>query len=489
MLPYKKTKPPPTSSEPSQEVNKDSKEQVVVSGQLAKQLKKKKQKRASKPIKDRGVIFIKHLPHGFFEEQMKNYFSQFGDVTRTRLVRSRRTGGSKGYAFIEFRYPEVAQVAAETMNNYLMFQKVLKSVYIPPEEQKYNYFRSSVRQIKTKSGKLKWVSSTTASIQRKTQLHNDWSEKNFQKRTIRQMKKLRKLDKKFSHLGVDFSEIVIPPEVATKDDENEINSEVNDNETEGKKSLKRKFSTLTVKSCTEQKKKSKTDIDLEDSLDNTINTESEDGSYISTESSGEEEKHDSVCEEESNDLIKTSINKEINSPQKKKKKMKKSLSLKDLLSETIQSDSEDESFIASPTDVEQLQKDASEDNKSVDSEDEGYVLIKSTDGEPTHNNSGHEDNQKEGEKVKLKAGNGFGKSLKVSSNNIERFDQILKRKPHAGGIQKKGKKPKKAPFVVEGKKAQQKIDEIKKLAKPLYQIKSKKFENGTKKLKATKKIK
>lgn len=116
--------------------------------QLAKKLKKRK--RASKPIKNRGVVFIKHLPHGFFEEQMRNYFSQFGDVTRLRLVRSRRTGGSKGYAFVEFRFPEVAQVAAETMNNYLMFQKVLKAVYIPPDEQKFNYFRSTVRQIKTK---------------------------------------------------------------------------------------------------------------------------------------------------------------------------------------------------------------------------------------------------------------------------------------------------------------------------------------------------
>uniref|UniRef100_A0A1B0ARL2 Uncharacterized protein n=1 Tax=Glossina palpalis gambiensis TaxID=67801 RepID=A0A1B0ARL2_9MUSC len=51
------------------------------------------------------------------------------------------------------------------MNNYLMFQKVLKAAYIPPDEQKYNYFRSTVRQVKTKSGKMKWVSSTTASIQ------------------------------------------------------------------------------------------------------------------------------------------------------------------------------------------------------------------------------------------------------------------------------------------------------------------------------------
>lgn len=61
------------------------------------------------------MVFIRHLPHGFFEEQLKNYFAQFGKVTRLRLARSKTTGGSKGYAFVEFEYPEVAQVAAETM--------------------------------------------------------------------------------------------------------------------------------------------------------------------------------------------------------------------------------------------------------------------------------------------------------------------------------------------------------------------------------------
>ncbi|XP_037886375.1 uncharacterized protein LOC119635579, partial [Glossina fuscipes] len=103
------------------------------------------------------------------------------DVYVLGIYRYIYISGSKGYAFVEFRHPEVAQVAAETMNNYLMFQKVLNAAYIPPDEQKYNYFRSTIRQVKTKSGKMKWVSSTTASIRRKTQQYNDWSQKNLEK--------------------------------------------------------------------------------------------------------------------------------------------------------------------------------------------------------------------------------------------------------------------------------------------------------------------
>jgi len=67
-----------------------------------------------------------------------------------RLARSERTGGSKGFAFVEFAYPEVAKVAADTMDNYLMFQKVVKASYIPPEQQKMNYFKNTVKKVKNK---------------------------------------------------------------------------------------------------------------------------------------------------------------------------------------------------------------------------------------------------------------------------------------------------------------------------------------------------
>lgn len=478
MPPYKKDKSL-KFPEPSQESSKNSTEDKVVSGQLAKKLKKRK--RASKPIKNRGVVFIKHLPHGFFEEQMRNYFSQFGDVTRLRLVRSRRTGGSKGYAFVEFRFPEVAQVAAETMNNYLMFQKVLKAVYIPPDEQKFNYFRSTVRQIKTKSGKMKWVSSTTASIQRKTQQYNDWSQQNIEKRTAKQIKKLKKLNEKFSDLGIDFSQIAIPPNVAKEDDENDSNIEESNNKSEEKKSLKRKVTQASFTSCEKQKKKklkSKKNVNLEDLLGNTIHTDSEDESYV-PEDEGEDE-HNSTYEilgEDCDDVVETSSKTVKKSPQKEKK-TQKTLSVKDLLNATIHSDSdsEDNSFAATASDLEQLERDCSEDNESVESLDEDHDSIKSSNEEST--DSSKENNDEELEKVKPKVKINFDKSLKAT--NTERFDRVLKRKPHTGAIQKRGKKPKKTTLAIADKKSQQKIDAIKKLAKPLSQIKKKNVNNKRK---------
>lgn len=125
-------------------------------------VKKQKAKHQFDPLRlNRGVLLIKNLPKGFFEKQLKKYFSQYGEVTRLRLARSERTGGSKGFAYLEFKYPEVAKVAAEAMDGYLMFRQRLKTVYIPPEAQDHDYFKQPVRFVKQKNGKVKLVTPTT----------------------------------------------------------------------------------------------------------------------------------------------------------------------------------------------------------------------------------------------------------------------------------------------------------------------------------------
>lgn len=56
---------------------------------------------------------------------MKEFFSQFGNVTRIKLARSKKTARSKGYAFIEFDNLETAAIAADTMHNRFMFDRQL----------------------------------------------------------------------------------------------------------------------------------------------------------------------------------------------------------------------------------------------------------------------------------------------------------------------------------------------------------------------------
>uniref|UniRef100_A0ABI7WKH9 RRM domain-containing protein n=1 Tax=Felis catus TaxID=9685 RepID=A0ABI7WKH9_FELCA len=88
-----------------------------------------------------GVIYVGHLPPALYETQIRAYFSQFGTVTRFRLSRSKRTGNSKGYAFVEFASEDVAKIVGETMNNYLFGERLLKCHFIPPEKVHEELFR------------------------------------------------------------------------------------------------------------------------------------------------------------------------------------------------------------------------------------------------------------------------------------------------------------------------------------------------------------
>lgn len=130
-------------------------------------------KRSFDPIKaNRGVVLLKNIPHGFYEDEMRSYFGQFGLVTRVRLARSERTGRSKGYAYIEFKVPEVAEIAADTMNNYIMFKHVLKSVYIPPDQQKYNFFHKDVTFTVDENGEKSYSSAKTKRVEKEIEKIN-----------------------------------------------------------------------------------------------------------------------------------------------------------------------------------------------------------------------------------------------------------------------------------------------------------------------------
>ncbi|KAF6002173.1 MKI67 FHA domain-interacting nucleolar phosphoprotein [Cyanidiococcus yangmingshanensis] len=90
-----------------------------------------------------GVLYIGHVPHGFYEQEMKRFFSQFGQVIQVRLSRSKRTGRSRGYAFVHFAEAAVARIVADAMDGYLMFGKRLVVRQVPLEKIHRAVFREA----------------------------------------------------------------------------------------------------------------------------------------------------------------------------------------------------------------------------------------------------------------------------------------------------------------------------------------------------------
>ena len=129
---------------------------------------------------------------------LSNYtYFQFGSVTNIKVGRSEKTGVSRGYAFVEFRFHEVAKTVAETMNNYLFFDKLLKCELVPEEKVRPSMFRNKVNPKKPPLRKARAVA--------KREVNKERDERQEQKRRRKQLQGLKKKAAKLQSLGVECS--------------------------------------------------------------------------------------------------------------------------------------------------------------------------------------------------------------------------------------------------------------------------------------------
>lgn len=139
-----------------------------------------------------GVVFLSRIPHGFYEDQMRAYFSQFGEITRLRMARNKRTGASKHYAYIEFRHEAVARIVVETMHNYLMFGRLLQCYLVPVEKVHPETFVGANRKFKV----IPWKK-----IARDAHNAEETSERT-EIRKVRQLKRIKSVEDRCKELGI-----------------------------------------------------------------------------------------------------------------------------------------------------------------------------------------------------------------------------------------------------------------------------------------------
>ncbi|XP_075037240.1 MKI67 FHA domain-interacting nucleolar phosphoprotein [Mixophyes fleayi] len=162
---------------------------------LHEQFKKKVQNIRRKPQVEAltpGVIYIGHIPRALFEPQLREYFGQFGTVTRLRLSRSKKTGSSKGYAFVEFECNEVAKIVADTMNNYLFCERLLKCELMAPEKVHPKLFVGC---------DAKFKKPTLPAVNRYNRKRSVQQEKRMSERMLEKETKLRK---RLAEKGIEY---------------------------------------------------------------------------------------------------------------------------------------------------------------------------------------------------------------------------------------------------------------------------------------------
>lgn len=167
---------------------------------------------------DSRVVYLGHLPHGFYDPQIRAYFSQFGTVTKVRVSRNPKTGACRHYAFLEFEDAGVARIAAKAMDGYLLAGKVLKCHIVESAKVKPEMFRGKkwvmkegkpvLKSPSSKKEKGQTFSSLLISLVMKESLSPE--ERQTLKQEIQRQETLTrsKLDKAFNQTGVQLKPFI-----------------------------------------------------------------------------------------------------------------------------------------------------------------------------------------------------------------------------------------------------------------------------------------
>lgn len=61
-------------------------------------------------------LYVGGLPYSYGDDDLKQMFTQFGDVTSATIIVDRETNRSKGFGFVEFDSDDAAKAAVEALN-------------------------------------------------------------------------------------------------------------------------------------------------------------------------------------------------------------------------------------------------------------------------------------------------------------------------------------------------------------------------------------
>lgn len=80
-------------------------------------------------------LYVGNLPYSATEADIRQLFSEAGEITGVTLITDRETGRSKGFGFVEMGTEEEAEDAIRRFNGYSMNNRSLTVNVARPREQ------------------------------------------------------------------------------------------------------------------------------------------------------------------------------------------------------------------------------------------------------------------------------------------------------------------------------------------------------------------
>ena len=81
-------------------------------------------------------LFVGGISWNTTEDQLKEYFSQIGEVEEVKIITDRMTGRSKGFGFVTYKNEEDAKKAIETLDGKKLDGRNLKVAQARPQEKR-----------------------------------------------------------------------------------------------------------------------------------------------------------------------------------------------------------------------------------------------------------------------------------------------------------------------------------------------------------------
>ena len=90
-------------------------------------------------------LYVGSLPYSLSEEELRDLFTQYGDVASVRIITDRFTGQSKGFGFVEMTNADEAQKAVEGVNGTQISGRTLIVNDARPEQRRERSFSGGNR--------------------------------------------------------------------------------------------------------------------------------------------------------------------------------------------------------------------------------------------------------------------------------------------------------------------------------------------------------
>ena len=81
-------------------------------------------------------IFVGNLPFGTTEDQLRDEFEAFGELSSVKIIVDRETGRSRGFAFVEMPSDQEAQAAIQGLDQKDFNGRQLRVSEARPREER-----------------------------------------------------------------------------------------------------------------------------------------------------------------------------------------------------------------------------------------------------------------------------------------------------------------------------------------------------------------